>query len=379
MRTPMMNLSNDISISNNDWYALTNQIGRMNSEQVVSMSSIGTKHCVDNIPPASKPVAFTNYDVLFAAHPSTSSIGNQCQAPPYTLIDHSHIGNRRFIVLLSIYRPRYREAAKKGDEAKCKRIALEIIKTVRQQCSGRFFRQDDVHGPWHQIEDDDASLVAAVQCTMKVKSMKLKTSSDIDVVERPSKKARCATTSSLDLLCNAAMKKVPAPNEKIPFVSKPKPFDVICSSNQTTLKENANHVGNNRLQVILDMRTKTYEASTQEKRSEIIKEVVKSIIDDSSSQFLSEVEGASSEKYLPLSREKAAICIKNALNSKFLVDLEPKICGSEAIKLVRRRNKKRALDKIERRNIDKGFMNGDVVRIPISVVPKRITHVPKAA
>jgi len=373
----MMNLSNDISISNNDWYALTNQIGRMNSEQVVSMSSIGTKHCVDNIP-ASKPVAFTNYDVLFAAHPSTSSIGNQCQAPPYTLIDHSHIGNRRFIVLLSIYRPRYREAAKKGDEAKCKRIALEIIKTVRQQCSGRFFRQDDVHGPWHQIEDDDASLVAAVQCTMKVKSMKLKTSSDIDVVERPSKKARCATTSSLDLLCNAAMKKVPAPNEKIPFVSKPKPFDVICSSNQTTLKENANHVGNNRLQVILDMRTKTYEASTQEKRSEIIKEVVKSIIDDSSSQFLSEVEGAS-EKYLPLSREKAAICIKNALNSKFLVDLEPKICGSEAIKLVRRRNKKRALDKIERRNIDKGFMNGDVVRIPISVVPKRITHVPKAA
>ncbi len=379
MRTPMMNLSNDINISNNDWYALTNQIGRMNSEQVVSMSSINTKHCVDNLP-SSEPVAFTNYDVLFAAaHSSTSSIGNQCQASPYTLIDHSHIGNRRFIVLLSIYRPRYREAAKKGDEAKCKRIALEIIKTVRQQCSGRFFRQDDVHGPWHQIEDDDPSLATAVQCTMKVKSMKLKTSSDIDVVERPSKKARCSRTSSLDLLCNAAMKKVPAPNEKISFVSKPKPFDVICSSNQSTLKENANHVGNNRLQVILDMRTKTYEASTQEKRSEIIKEVVKSIIDDSSSQFLSEVEDASSEKYLPLSRDKAAICIKNALNSKFLVDLEPKICGSEAIKLVRRRNKKRALDKIERRNIGKGFMNGDVVRIPISVVPKRITHVSKAA
>lgn len=370
-----MNLSNDIDISNSDWYALTNQIGRMNSEQVVSISTSTTKHCVDNIPSTSEPVAFTNYDVLFSAYPSTSSI---CQAPPYTLIDHSHIGNRRFIVLLSIYRPRYREAAKTGDEAKCKRIALEIIKTVRQQCSGRFFRQDDVNGSWHQFEDDDASLVSSVQCAMKVKSMKLKTSSDIGVVARPSKRARIPTTSSLDLLCNAAMKKVPAPNENLSFVSKLKPFDVICRSNQTTLKENANHVGNNRLQVILDMRTKTYEASTQEKRSEIIKEVVKSIIDDSSSQFLSEVEDASSPKYLPLSREKAAICIKNALNIKFLVDLEPKICDSEAMKLVRRRNKKRALDKIERRNIDKGFMNGDVVRIPFSV-PKRITHVPKAA
>lgn len=50
-------------------------------------------------------------------------------------------------------------------------------------------------------------------------------------------------------------------------VDKPKPFDVICSGNSITSVTNANHVGNNRFQVILDMRIRDFEASSQEKRN----------------------------------------------------------------------------------------------------------------
>ena len=376
-RNPMMNLSNEINISNNDWCALTKQIGRMDSEQVVESSSSIRKHCLRLRIPTPEPVAFTNYDVIFG-----NSGSNKVPNKKYTLTDDQVVGNRRFMVLLAIYRPRYLQAAEKGNEDECKRIALEIINTVCQQCSpqGRFFHHDDVNDDtWHQIEDE-STLVTAVQCAIKdVPSLIAAPPAADVVVERPSKRVR----SSLDLLCQAASKKLPS--EPV-YVSTPKPFDVICSTNQVTLKANANHVGNNRLQVILDIRLKAYESSSQDKRSTIVNDVVTTIIDDSSSQFLAAVDngdGGASEnkKYLPLSRENAAICIKTALDSKLMVvvpGVQSPTCGSEANQLVNRYYKKRALDKIERRR-NKVFMDGDGIgRIPIAA-PVRVTHFPKAA
>lgn len=284
--------------------------------------------------PKPGPTVLTNYDVLFAP-PIFSNSPNR-KDPEYTLINY--IGNRRFLVLINMYRPRYIAAAEQNDQLECLRTVVDIIKTVRQKCepNGRFLQQDANCRQWLEI-DDLAILVKIVEGELT------KTFHSSEDGERPAKRARTRTVTlekNFEPCYQEVARKKKSSNEGS-RVDKPKPFDVICNITSLSLQENANHVGNNRLQVILDVRFKGFESSTHENRNIIVQDIVRAIIDDSSSQFLS--LHVSSGTYLPLSRETAAICIKNALDSKLAI-------SSEANNLVSRYHKKRFLGEVERRN-----------------------------
>lgn len=266
------------------------------------------------------PTLFTNYDVLLV--PSSSSSSSNHMDSDYTLIDH--VGNRTFLVILNIYRQSFLEADEQGDEVECLRIVLEIIKTFRQQCQfkGRFLRlQQGVNGNLWFMIDDVPTLVRIIKDQL---------------TNGPVKRAHTAVMS-----CQVVAKKT-FPHE-LTEVDKPRPFDVICNSSWL-LDTNSNHVGNNRLQVILDMRQKQFdEASTQEEESKIVDEIVSIIIEDSASQFLS--LHTSSGHYTPLSRGGAAMCVKNALGSKRCLE------GSQ---LLSRHKKRRKMDGVVERRNSKG-------------------------
>jgi hypothetical protein len=367
----MNHLPNQINISSNDWYTLSGHFDEIVSGQVRAALQTAvapepepttlahndwralSSHFDDETMGTPKPIAFTNYDVLFAPT-SSSSPDDGDKVPKYTLINH--VGNRRFLVLLNIYRQRYFEADEQGDEAECKRIALEI-KTVRLQCvpQGRFLQQD-AKNQWHEIREL-ASLVSIVEgeITKNVCSSKHG--------ERPAKRARTASSIDFELPCQAATKKFP---KALSLVHEPKPFDVICESDSITSKASAHHVGNSRFQVMLDMRIKDFEASCQEKRNMIAHDIVSTIIDDSSSQFL--LLDGSSGLYVPLSRESAVVLTKNALNSKLVVAEKQKACNSEASQLVSRYYRNRVLDDAERQN-----------NVIMQQLPMKVTRYPMAA
>ena len=377
-----MHPSNQISPCSNDWYTLSsffddqNCVATQASPGLLAYpkrsdwhvpSSVFNEICMQGQDaPKSEPTVLTNYDVLFAFAfaPHFSSPSPDHKDSEYTLINH--VGNRRFLVLINIYRPRYIAAYEQDDQVECMRIVLEIIKTIRQQCepNGRFLQQDANSNQWLEI-DEVAILVRIVEGEL---TKHFHSSED---GERTLKRARTSTvTLALEnffepFYQEVAKKKFSRDGSR---VSKPKPFDVICNSKWLSLQENANHVGNNRLQVILDMRFKSFESSSHKDRNIIVQDIVSAIIDDSSSQFLSLHVGSGT--YMPLSRETAAICIKNALDSKLpttATDVQ-KTFSSEANQLVSRYHKKRFLGEVERRN-------NSVHKLPMSP----LFFVPRAA
>jgi hypothetical protein len=172
----MNHLSKQINVSSNDWYTLSGHFDEIVSsgqfraapKTAVAPEPTALTHNdwrtlsghFDEAIGTPKPIAFTNYDVLFASTFSSSPDDGDT-VPKYTLINH--VGNRRFLVFLNIYRQRYFDADEQGDEAECKRIVLEIIKTVRLQCvpQGRFLQQD-AKNRWHEMNELD-SLVSIVE------------------------------------------------------------------------------------------------------------------------------------------------------------------------------------------------------------------------
>ena len=384
--------SYQINTTRDDWYALSSRLDDIvpGEDQVVTVAPRASPELIafakdkwhtpsrhldekivlpdrvvyNIITPKPKPTAFTNYDILFAPPSSSSSPDRKDQE--YTLVNH--VGNRRFLVLLNIYRPRYAAADEQDDEVECMRIVLEIIKTVRQVCAphGRFLQQDANSNQWFEI-DDVATLIRIVEREL---TRNFCSSED---EERPVKRARTTTLNNFELFCEVVARTGVVAKKNFPRdgsqVDKPKPFDVICNSNWISLQENADHVGNNRLQVILDMRLKNFKASSQEDRKRIINDIVSAIIDDSGSHFLS--LHVSSGQYMPLSRESAAMCIKNALDGKLAITDQQKPCSSEANLLVSRNYKKRLFDKVERRN--------NVLMHKIPIHPMRLSYNPKAA
>ncbi|KAL7499483.1 hypothetical protein ACHAWT_007764 [Skeletonema menzelii] len=296
-----------------------------------------------------EPTVFTSYDVLLA--PSSSSLLSNCKDSEYTLINH--VGNRRFLVLLYTYCARYIDADEHGDHVECLRIVLEIIKTIRLQCqpNGRFLQLVN-RNQWFEI-DELATLVRIVRAQL-TNTKNVCSSAD---GERAAKRARTAEMSVQG-----------EPKKRFLHelrVVKPKPFDVICNSHCLSLQSNTNHAGNNRLQVILDMRREQFdEASTQEERNMLVNDVVSAIVDASASQFLS--LHASSGQYTPLSRQCAAMCVKNAFYSKPAILYGQVSCSSEASELVSRYNRKRLLGGVERRinvSMDKILDICDIERV----------------
>lgn len=279
---------------------------------------------------AGMPEWFHNYDVLLLS----SSNGEPLRFAP-----GSHVGNRRFLVLLSIFRQRYMQASMFGHEDECLGIAQEVVDTVCNKCEphGRFFQKGRDNHWYRQLRQDSLSSIVANALKNEP--------AESDCFERSPKRI-CRRASRFELLHKAAQKKALATDR---FVASPAPFDVVCEVNKLghlSLAQDQHHTGNNRLKILFDIRKKSYETSKQEGKRRIVEEVVNSIIEDSSSHFL-QVDKPSG-MYRRISREFATTCVERALDVATDGE-ERRFRQAEIKKLVQRKHKKAVLDKFEKR------------------------------
>lgn len=278
------------------------------------------------------PIQLHNYDVLLA--PNSTANKHLLR-----FAQGNHIGNQRFAVLLSLFRQRYLQANLLGDEYECLNIAQEVMETVCDKCvpNGRFFEQGR-DNRWQRLDRNSPSTLAMICNALK---NDITTSSVERQGETP--KPVCRRADGFDLLCKAASKKLPAPDE---YVESPKPFDVICESNgrQVSRSRDCKHTGNNRLKIMIELRKRSYESSELEGKIQLANEVVSSILDDTHCNFLQQDKLTSTYKLM--SRELAVNCVKAAFDTATDTD-KKQFRESEVKKLVQRKHKKAILDRLE--------------------------------
>ena len=256
----------------------------------------------------------SNYNVLLTPREANE---------PRLLAQGNHVGNMRFLVLLSLFRQRYLRADEHGDEEECKCIAQELMDTVTRKCvpNGRFYEQlhDD---EWKELALSRTATVTFIQCALK---------DGLRSEERSHKRA--CSLISLD--------------EEDEAIAVPNRFDVICDAYRLQVKQDCCHTGNNRLKVMLQMRVECYKKSNLARKQEIVDEVVTSITDDARSKFLQADEP--SGMFKSLSRVAAATCVQNSLDAFVASVDECRFRKSEVKMLMDRRKKKAVLGLIERR------------------------------
>ena len=274
-----------------------------------------------------------NYDVLLL-----SSTFDE----PVRFSPGNHIGNQRFKVTLSLFRERYIQADLFGDESECVIVALDVMDTVCMKCvpNGRFFEQGRTNR-WEQL--DQGIAIAIIRDALKNEPME--GTSFARAPKKVCRRPEAITSRGFDLLFQAALNKLPVPEE---FVSSPKPFDIVCDSNGRDVSRSRQHIGNNRLKVMIDIRSKKYETSNSEGKKQIANEVVSSILDDAQGRFL-KVDKISGMYKLMSSRELAAACIKTTLDSATAGEDKKQFGNSEVRKLQQRKLKKALLDRHEAR------------------------------
>ena len=229
----------------------------------------------------------------------------------------------------------------------------------------------------YQFQRDGSSMIKMARKALKHDPEDDSNSSATTSEERSPKRA-CRRPDSLELLCKAASNELPTTQHaQIKFIEAPNPFDVICRPDGRGMVRDRKHTGNNRLKIMLDLRKNKYETSNEEGRRRIVEEVVSSIVDDASSNFLRQVDKKSSGKYEVLSRDVATICVKFALDDDATattttaaeatadnmgVDNKLQFRKSEVQKLVQRKHKKAILDRLENnRNRKAGGSNNCLI------------------
>jgi len=92
----------------------------------------------------------------------------------------------------------------------------------------------------------------------------------------------------------------------------PNLFDIICEPNGLELKPDCQNMGNKRLLAMLDSRIQDYKKANLAEKHDIARDVVASMMDDESSQFLQQdkVSGV----YKPLPKELATFRVMSLLN-----------------------------------------------------------------
>lgn len=96
---------------------------------------------------------------------------------------------------------------------------------------------------------------------------------------------------------------------------------------------------------MLNIRMQKYKQSKLAGKRAIAEEVVSSIVDDASSQFLQSHKASGT--YRPISREMAATCVKKAFDAAARGE-KKKFGDAEVKKLMDRKKKKQLLGRIER-------------------------------
>ena len=273
------------------------------------------------LPSRSISIESSNYNVFLTPREANE---------PRFLAQRNHVGNMRFLVLLSLFRQRYLQADEHGDEEECKCIAQELMDTVTRKCvpNGRFYEQlhDD---EWKELALSRTATFTFIQCALK----------DGLRSEERSYKRECRRPAFMGSLISL--------DEEDEAIAVPNRFDVICDAYRLQVKQDCCHTGNNRLKVMLQMRVECYKKSNLARKQEIVDEVVTSITDDARSKFLQADEP--SGMFKSLSRVAAATCVQNSLDAFVASVDECRFRTSEVKMLMDRRKKKAVLGLIERR------------------------------
>ena len=130
----------------------------MAPESIVSSNiSTTTKISVDR-------VDFSNYDVLLMPS-STEGV--------VRLAPGNHVGNQRFLVLLSLHRSRYLQADNiDDDDIMCTKIATDVLDLVCNKCipNGRFFEEVDTGdsgSSWKELDVNRLSTIELIKHALK--------------------------------------------------------------------------------------------------------------------------------------------------------------------------------------------------------------------
>lgn len=220
-----------------------------------------------------------------------------------------HVGNSRLQATLNLYKERYCQAFLFGNESECHHIAIEVMfVTCRQSTpNGRFL--ECCQGSL--VELTNSVVVAFIRTCLQ----------PTEELQEPEPKRVCRHITQ-DLLDS---------------------YDVICEESELELKPDCEHVGNNRLKVLVDIRMEKYMRSDVDNKLKIVEEVVEAII-DCSGHFLKLDQ--SSGKYTCISKEEATICVKNAFmkqnesmngRSSFLQPLVPQMKRKVELQMIEHR------------------------------------------
>ncbi|KAL9182226.1 hypothetical protein ACHAXT_012878 [Thalassiosira profunda] len=318
-----------------------------------------------NAVPGAPTVRLQGYDVLLL--PSGTD-----PAAPLRFAPGNDVGNRRFRVLLSLFRRRYLAARSVGDEAACASVAGLVLETVCDRCvpHGRFFVQHE--GGWRQFERDGPATVRMVQRAL-----------ELEPVESSAPPKREQPAPFLEMLCQAAEGKAPLRDES---EEEPGPFDVVCDAEGKGLAKERGYTGNNRLKILLAIRMRSYRAASGRRgKRKIAKEVVSSVLDEAGGRYL---RCDASGRYEILPRKDAVECTQRAFdaaNRRMTRKRKRKDC-SEAQKMVQRKHKRAILnmaEKTHREGRSKGVKLFAGAIVPNEAFSSRVvTHrevVPKAA
>jgi len=275
----------------------------------------------ETLPSRTISIGYSNYNVLLTLREAKS---------PRLLAQGNHVGNMRFLVLLSLFRQRYLQADGRGDEDKCKCIAQELMDTVTRKCvpNGRFYEQL-CDTEWKELALSPTEAVTFIRGALK---------DGLRFEERSHKRA-CRRPASMGSLVTL--------DDEDEAIAMPNRFDVICDANRLQMKQDCCHTGNNRLKVMLQMRVECYKKSNLASKQAIVNEVVTSIMDDACSKFLQ--ANKPSGMFKSLSRVAAATCVQNSLDAFVASVDECRFRKSEVKILMDRRKKKAVLGLIERR------------------------------
>jgi hypothetical protein len=280
-------------------------------------------------------ISITNYDVL--TEPPVNGTFGRYQLDHYK----SHVGNNRLQVFLNLYQQGYDDARLRGDTAELKAIVEKIVATVCQQCvpPGRFLWNANSSSTtptpteplWQTMQPDQVQnfLHAVLQPQPPPPAVAVAPpfSHPMDNPKRRRRSSLLRRSASESMLVDSKKKMFRMGNfpqrqvKEEPTWSSSRNtnmnglilslnrVDVILTSTRDALDPNSQSVGNNRLHILVAMRSGQYQQATIDGRERILDEIIETVNTFWKGRFLTE----SDDGYELISKED----VRNSLRSIF--------------------------------------------------------------
>jgi len=268
-----------------------------------------------------------NYDVLV----------QKVEDSKYKLYEdgHVHVGNNRFHVLLNMHRGDFDAQFDKSQDTTT--TVEKIIEIITTHCkpNGRFLVLDNNDHSWKLLQQND--IIGFVRDTLT----ESRTNKDDNLKKPPplpqspkddgykkrrrrsSLLRRSVSESVIPFRRNIEDRKKNVRTERRPsfwnsirhrkslIIQNPEPLDVLFENNYC-LQEANNHVGNNRLQVLMDVQKDKYTQAAMEDQQSMIQDLIKTVTHFWGGRFLVQKENG----YEVMNDDRAEMALQHVLSNK---------------------------------------------------------------